>query len=84
MDKAIVKFDIAGTQQHPITLQLGPTPGDVFAVYAQNEPYHDSTRADWLTCARAAIETWAGKKGKRLIRVLAEWDQPYNLRGEYS
>jgi hypothetical protein len=79
-----IEFDVAGKEAAPIVLQLGPTPGDVFAVYRDNPAYHKATREDWETCARNAIDRWAAIEGFRLTRVLPEWDRPFNIKGEYA
>jgi hypothetical protein len=65
-------------------LQLGPTPGFVFAVYADNPLYHGATREDWELCARNAIDRWVAMEGHRLVRVVPEWDRPLNLLAEFS
>lgn len=79
-----VPVHIGDKALEPVTVQIGPTPGYVFAVFSHNPTYHNASLADWHGVARNAIERWCAQEGKRLVQARVEFMAPYNFMGEYQ
>lgn len=79
-----VPVSVAGKENDPVHLQIGPSPGYLFAVFSQNSKYHMASREDWMRVAESAIERWCAQNGKRLEAKRQEPMMPYNVMGEYK
>ncbi len=66
-----------------VVIQVGPTPGDAFAVFSKNPDFHESAPSTWDRAARQALEVWAGKGNHTVSRITTEHGRPMNLRLEY-
>ena len=66
-----------------VNIQIGPTPGNAFAVYAKNIAFHDDEPEAWARAARQALEVWAGKKNLVIEHLINEHGRSMNLKLEY-
>src|SRR5579859_3529800 len=71
-------------QGKAVTIQIGPTPCNAFAVFAKNEAFHEEAPEVWDRAARQALEVWAGRGNRTVARITNEHGRPMNLRMEYS
>jgi hypothetical protein len=67
-----------------VSVQLGPTPGEAFAVFAKNAQYHDAGVETWTRIATTALELWAAKGNHTVTRIIGEHGRPLNLKLEYA
>jgi hypothetical protein len=68
----------------PIKLQIGPTPGDAFAVYADNPDFHDEDPTTWFKAARLALGMWAAKGNHTVSQIINEHGRSFNMKMIYA
>ena len=67
-----------------VTIQVGPTAGEAYAVFAKNPAFHEGEPSAWFPPARMALELWAARKNHAVLRVMPEHGRPLNMKLEYS
>ncbi len=67
-----------------VSIQVGPTAGEAFAVYHKNAAFHEDEPETWFKAARSALDMWAGKHNRQVTRIINEHGRSMNLKLEYS
>lgn len=67
-----------------VVVQIGPTPGDAYAIFAKNPAFHEDGPETWDRAARTALELWAAKGNRVVARMINEHGRPLNVKLEYS
>lgn len=67
-----------------VTIQVGPTKGEAYAIFAKNSAFHEEEPDAWYKVARMALELWAGRKNYAVTTLMPEHGRPLNMRLEYS
>jgi len=67
----------------PVHIQIGPTPGNAFAVFSKNGAFHEDGREAWDRAAREPLELWAAEGDHMVERIINEHGRPLNLKLEY-
>lgn len=67
-----------------VSLQIGPTVNEAFAVYYKNPEFHDAEPEAWFRVARSALDMWAGRHNHTVVRIINEHGRSMNLKLEYQ
>lgn len=66
-----------------VTVQVGPTKGDAYAVFSKNPAFHDGEPSAWFPAARMALELWSARKNYAIRTLMPEHGRPLNMKMEY-
>lgn len=67
-----------------VQIQIGPTPGNAFAIFSKNKEFHEGGRDVWERAGREALELWAAKGDHTVVLLINEHGRPLNLKLEYD